>query len=199
MLELQYLITHCLLTPQLRWVSSGDIDMWHKGPRDLPNGKVRYLGKDYENRDKLPWEKINGVYVRDLHGRGWDRRGYADLLHHNGILENLTPYDKDNFVDKEEITWGATGVNSISRHLALEGGIHPVTHKKTGCWPFEELYSDTVFVVLSGYYKQTILDHPNIKIGGHYQVPNAGKTCPNFDVPEFCRSIGIEEKNILKL
>jgi hypothetical protein len=193
--RLQFLILHCLLTPRGRWITKGDLQMWHLGPKDLPSGKVRYFGKDYDSRDVLPLVKYNGVWIRDLHGRGWDRLGYADLIHYSGAIENLTPYDKDDFVDKEEITWGAVGVNSVSRHVALEGGIHPL-YGNNGCWPFAELYSDAQFIYLASYLKQTIQDHPQIKIMGHYQVPKAGKTCPNFDVPDFCRSIGINEVNI---
>jgi hypothetical protein len=164
------------------------------GPKDY-DGFVRFLGKDYPDRGALPMDLIAGLFPKNLYGRGWDRLGYADLLHSNGYIENITPYDDDDFVDKNEITWGAVGVNSISRHIALEGGIHP-NGDKNGCWPFEELYTDEQFVKLSSYLKQAILDYPYIKIAGHYQIPKAGKTCPNFDVPDFCRSIGIEEKNI---
>jgi N-acetylmuramoyl-L-alanine amidase len=193
--RLQYIVIHCLLTPKGRWISKGDIEMWHKGPRDLPNGDVRFLGKDYLYREELPLVKINGVWISKLHGRGWDRLGYADMIHHNGEIQNLTPYNDDDFVDSNEITWGAVGVNSISRHVALEGGIHP-SGSMNGMWKFEELYTDAQFVMLSAYLKQAILDYPDIKIIGHYQVPKAGKTCPNFDVPKFCKSIGIESKNI---
>jgi len=193
--RLQYIVIHCLLTPKGRWISKGDIEMWHKGPRDLPNGDVRFLGKDYLYREELPLVKINGVWISKLHGRGWDRLGYADMIHHNGEIQNLTPYNDDDFVDSNEITWGAVGVNSISRHVALEGGIHP-SGSMNGMWKFEELYTDAQFVMLSAYLKQAILDYPDIKIIGHYQVPKAEKTCPNFDVPKFCKSIGIESKNI---
>lgn len=194
--QLQYIVVHCLQTPYLRWVTKAELESWHKGPRDLPGGKVRFLGKDYDSRDVLPLVKINGVWVKNLHGRGWDRLGYADIIHHTGEIENVTPYDKDDFVDQEEITWGAVGVNSISRHVALEGGIHPKTRETSGFWLFEELYTDEQFVMLAGYVKQTILDHPEVKIIGHYQVPRANKTCPNFVVNKFCQDIGLEEKNI---
>jgi len=163
----------------------------------LLNGKVRFLGRDYNSREDLPLVKINGVWVSKLHGRGWDRLGYADMIHHSGDIENLTPYDQDDFVDKDEITWGAVGVNSISRHVALEGGIHPVQGMKSLHYKFEELYSDQQFVMLSAYLKQAILDYPDIKIIGHYQVPGANKTCPNFLVPYFCRDIGIPEHNYI--
>lgn len=193
--ELQYIVVHCLLTPITRWTTKGDLEMWHKGPRDLPNGKVRFLGKDYQNREQLPSYQLNGVLASKLHGRGWDRLGYADIIHNNGEIENITPYNNDNFVDKEEITWGAVGVNSISRHVALEGGIHE-SGQTTGLWEFEELYTDEQFVMLAAYLNQAVQDHPNIHIVGHRDMPNTNKTCPNFVVAKFCRDIGINEINI---
>jgi N-acetylmuramoyl-L-alanine amidase len=194
--RLQYIVIHCLLTPKGRWISKGDIEMWHKGPRDLLNGKVRFLGRDYNSREELPMVKINGVWVSKLHGRGWDRLGYADMIHHNGEIQNLTPYNEDDFVDSSEMTWGAVGINSISRHVALEGGIHPKSGELNGIWPFEELYSDEQFVMLAGYIKQAIVDYPWIEIIGHNQVPGSGKTCPNFDVLQFCHNIGVKAKNV---
>lgn len=170
--------------------------MWHKGPRDLPNGKVRFLGKDYNSREELPMVKLNGVWVKNIHGRGWDRFGYADVIHHTGEIENITPYDKDDFVDREEITWGAVGVNSVSRHVALEGGIHPIQGNRLGFWAFDELYTDEQFVMLASYLKQAILDYPWINIIGHTEVPNANKSCPNFRVGRFCQDIGINNENI---
>ena len=138
---------------------------------------------------------MEGIFVKNLHGRGWDRYGYADIIEPDGDIINITPYDEDDFVDSNEITWGAVGVNSISRHIALAGGIHP-DGRKNGQWPFEEIYTDEQFVMLSAYYNQTVKDNPDIKIVGHYEIPNAGKTCPNFNVADFCRSIGIPKKNI---
>lgn len=192
--RLLYLIIHCLLTPKMRWITKEELAMWHKGPRDLKNGNVRYMGRDYNSRDELPLVKINGIWISKIHGRGWDRFGYADLIHHNGEIENITPYNEDNYVDSDEITWGAVGINSVSRHVALEGGI-AFSGKTVGHWDFEELYTDAQFVSLAGYVKQAILDYPEIKVIGHYQSMNTHKTCPNFNVPHWLESIGVSEKN----
>jgi N-acetyl-anhydromuramyl-L-alanine amidase AmpD len=142
---------------------------------------------------------FNGKYLKlnnKLHGNGWDRLGYADIIHQNGEIENVTPYDKDDFVDREEVTWGAVGINSVSRHIALEGGIHPSNWRMWGTWKFEELYTNAQFVSLSAYLKQAILDYPWIKIIGHRDVPNANKMCPNTNILQLCRDIGIKENNI---
>ena len=198
-MRLIYLVTHCLDTPRGRHVSKEEVMQWHLSPLDVfdRNGKfwyVLYLGKKYPSRDALPKDEFMGVPVHKLHGRGWTRIGYSDILHTNGEIENVTPYNNDDNVDPWEITNGATGVNSISRHIALEGGWLGL--KKSVIAEFHELYPDEMFISLSAYYKQAIKDHPHIRIIGHNQIPNAGKTCPNFDVSKFCRNIGVPEINI---
>jgi len=30
--RLQYIVVHCLDTPRGRWITKGDLEMWHKGP-----------------------------------------------------------------------------------------------------------------------------------------------------------------------
>jgi N-acetylmuramoyl-L-alanine amidase len=194
--RLQYIVVHCLDTPRGRWITKGDLEMWHKGPRDLLNGKVRFLGRDYTSREDLPMVKINGVWVKKLNGRGWDRLGYADLIHHSGDIENLTSYDKDDFVDSDEITWGAVGINSVSRHVALEGGIHPVQGQKPIFFDFMELYTHRQWHALEDYLKQAVVDHPWVKIIGHSQV--AYKSCPNTSIPEYCQHIGIPKENYIE-
>jgi N-acetylmuramoyl-L-alanine amidase len=125
-------------------------------------------------------------------GRGWKQVGYSDLIHLDGIIENLVPYNNDDIVDVWEITNGASGVNSVSRHVVYAGGVSADDVKKardTRTW-LQELAMIT-------YVKETIARHPNIKVAGHNQF-NSGKACPSFDVPSWCRKIGIPEKNIYK-
>lgn len=122
-------------------------------------------------------------------GNGWTRVGYSDLLQPNGELQNMVPYDEDMFVEDDEMTWGAAGHNSRSRHICIIGGMD-----KNG------KNVDTVTIqqksALEAYIKRTISFHANIKIAGHCQL-DPRKTCPNFNVPEFLRSINISEKHIL--
>lgn len=194
--RIQYIVAHALETPKGRWITKGDIDMWHMGPLDLPGGKVKFLGKVYRDRNTLPDVKINRVPIHRLYGRGWDRSGYADIMEPNGDIINITPYNWDAFVDKKEITWGAVGVNTVSRHVALAGGIHPVTGETNGTWEFKELYTYAQFVYFSSYLKRAVKKYPWVKIIGHGDVPGTDKTCPNIDMSQFCRNIGIDEKNI---
>jgi len=122
-------------------------------------------------------------------GRGWKQVGYADMIHLDGRVENLVPYNNDDIVDVWEITNGASGINSISRHVVYVGGVDANDVKKardTRTW-LQEL-------AMIKYVKETIARHPNIKVAGHNQF--AKKACPSFDVPKWLSAIGIPKKNI---
>ncbi|MGM0527281.1 MAG: hypothetical protein ACQERS_02625 [Bacteroidota bacterium] len=67
-------------------------------------------------------QPIAGQHIEILKGRGWDRLGYSDLFKRDGSVINLTPYNGDDIIQAHEMTWGAAGVNGISRHIVLEGG-----------------------------------------------------------------------------
>lgn len=117
--------------------------------------------------------------------RGWKRYGYSDIFTQNGSIINLTPFDQDDEVDYNEMTWGVKGFNGVSRHVVYAGG-------KGG-----DTRTFACIAAMRTYYHYTILRHPDIKICGHNQLDPINKAfCPGFDVPAFCRAIGIPEKNI---
>ena len=55
-------------------------------------------------------------------GRGWSQVGYADMIHLDGSVENLVPYNRDDKVDAWEITNGVAGINYMARHVVYVGG-----------------------------------------------------------------------------
>jgi N-acetylmuramoyl-L-alanine amidase len=131
-------------------------------------------------------------------GRGWDRVGYSDMIHIDGSLENLTPYNQDNKVDPWEMTWGARGINSRSRHVVYTGGTKiVVVTDDEGSTP-NIVPADTRTLAqldtMEVYAKYMIKRHPLIQVGGHNQF--AKKACPSFDVIAWAESIGIPKKNI---
>ena len=126
--------------------------------------------------------------------RGWSRLGYSDIIHRDGIVQNLTPYNEDEYVQNHEMTWGASGVNSISRHIVLSGGL--TEEGKSSKMHFSKLYTIPQFYSLAYACYRFLYKHPDCKIGGHYQFANKG--CPNFDIQFFLRTIGIDEKNIVQ-
>ena len=173
-------------------------------------GKLEYLiahctatpeGRDIKKEDIIRWH----MSPKKDGGRGWDRLGYSDMIYLDGSLINLTPYNQDSKVDPWEITWGAKGVNSKSRHFVYAGGldIHPeLCHMEN----LDELEFNEKYVpadtrtpaqldTMEIYIKYMIKRHPHIKVGGHDQV--SSKPCPSFNMTKYLRSIGVSEKNIL--
>lgn len=187
--KLKYLFVHCTATPAGRAVSSKDLDHWHLSPKDLSTGEVRYMKKIYQSREHLPNIKLHGTLIKDLYGRGWSKVGYSDMIHINGTLENLISYNEDNWVDSSEISNGASGFNSNSRHIVIVGG------KGFNEADFDEVLSPEQFIALQIYIKEFLGKHPDCEVLGHYQV-NPHKGCPGFNVPEYLRFISIPEKYI---
>lgn len=121
-------------------------------------------------------------------GRGWKQVGYTDLLHLDGKVERLVPNNEDAFVDGWEITNGATGINSASRHIVYAGGL-----SRDG-----KMAKDTRTILQREALKKYVIDFvkrfPGVQVAGHNQF--ASKACPSFNVPAWLREIGVSYKNI---
>lgn len=116
-------------------------------------------------------------------GRGWRQVGYTDLFHLDGSVERLVNNNEDGNVDPWEITNGAAGYNSVSRHIVYAGGCDASMRPK-----------DTRTEAQKEALKKYVLDfhakHPDVRIVGHNQL--AAKACPSFDVPQWLATIGIK-------
>lgn len=117
-------------------------------------------------------------------GRGWKQVGYTDLFHLDGRVERLVANNEDANVDPWEITNGAAGYNSVSRHVVYAGGCNAGMKPK-----------DTRTAAQKEALRKYVLDfharHPAVKIVGHNQL--AAKACPSFDVAAWLLEIGIEQ------
>lgn len=188
MSRLTHLIIHYSATPAGREVTSDQLRQWHLGPAKVATG-FKYKGKIYPTTGDLPKETIGGVLVEKLiGGRGWRQVGYADMIHLDGRIENLVPYNEDENVDPWEITNGIMAANELydnARHILYVGG-------GTG----QDTRTEAQKISLIHKVKETIGRHPDILVMGHNQVDKTG--CPGFKVPDWLRSIGVDEKNISK-
>ena len=119
-------------------------------------------------------------------GRGWKQVGYTDLFHLDGSVERLVKNNEDMSVDPWEVTNGAAGYNSVSRHIVYAGGVDANDVNKA---------VDTRTPTQKEAMKRYVLDFhrrfPGVRIVGHNQL--AAKACPSFDVPEWLESIGIKQ------
>lgn len=193
-MKLTHYVIHCTATPAGRDVTSDQLKQWHIGPAKLPDGRLKYKGNTYPTADHLPKEKIGGIDIKNLiGGRGWKQVGYADLIHLDGRVENIVPYNEDNVVDGNEITNGILWSSPLflsSRHIVYAGGMD-VRNKKP-----EDTKTPEQFISLKNKVFETIGRHPDILVIGHNQIDP--RACPSFNVPEWLALIGVPEKNISK-
>lgn len=119
-------------------------------------------------------------------GRGWKQVGYTDLFHLDGKIERLVKNNEDAVVDSWEITNGATGYNSSSRHIVYVGGV--LKDGKTS----SDTRTAAQLSALEKYVKDFHKRFPAVKIIGHNEI--AKKACPSFDVQVWLESIGIKQK-----
>ena len=119
-------------------------------------------------------------------GRGWQQVGYTDLFHLDGSVERLVNNNEDAWVDTWEVTNGAKGYNSVSRHIVYAGGCNE--HMKP---------EDTRTAQQREAMKQYVLafqrKHPNVRIVGHGELPDVHKSCPSFSVAAWLKEIGINQ------
>ena len=117
-------------------------------------------------------------------GRGWKQVGYTDMIHLDGKVERLVGNNEDAEVDPWEITNGAAGYNSTSRHVVYVGGVAKDgrTAKDTRTPAQRE--------AMEAYVKDFNKRFPSIPIVGHNQL--AAKACPSFDVPAWLKEIGVK-------
>ena len=118
-------------------------------------------------------------------GRGWKQVGYTDMIHLDGRVERLVANNEDSNVDPWEITNGATGYNSISRHIVYVGGCEAHTQKP------KDTRTAAQIEALKRYVLEFHRKHPTVKIVGHNEL--SAKACPSFDVPQWLESIGIKQ------
>jgi len=119
-------------------------------------------------------------------GRGWSQVGYTDMIHLDGTVERLVKNNEDANVDPWEITNGAKGYNSTSRHIVYVGGV-----SVDGKTP-KDTRTEKQKASMKKYVEDFHSRFPSVRIMGHNQL--AAKACPSFDVPSWLKEIGINQK-----
>jgi tartrate dehydratase beta subunit/fumarate hydratase class I family protein len=117
-------------------------------------------------------------------GRGWSQVGYTDIIHLDGKVERLVKNNEDAYVDSWEVTNGAAGYNSNSRHIVYVGGV-----SKDGKTPRDTRTPEQA-AAMEKYVKDFHDRFPEVKIIGHNGV--SAKACPSFDVQKWLSEIGIK-------
>lgn len=142
-------------------------------------------GREVSKEDIIRWHTA----PKSKGGRGWSQVGYSELIHLDGTIEELVPYNDDDIVDSWEVTNGALGMNFKSRHIVYVGGCDKNMKPK-------DTRTQAQKDALEMYVKAHTTLHPNWKIAGHNHF--ARKACPSFDVEKWLESIYVQEKNIYR-
>lgn len=136
--------------------------------------------------------EVTGDDIRRMHlspvskgGRGWQQVGYTDIIHLDGTVERLVNNNEDANVDPWEITNGAKGYNSVSRHVVYAGGM-----TKDMSQP-KDTRTPAQLKAMEAYVKDFHERFPGVRIIGHNEV--AAKACPSFDVQKWLSSIDINQ------
>lgn len=134
---------------------------------------------------------VTAAQIRQWHtspvsagGRGWKQVGYTDLIHTDGRVERLVNNNEDANVDPWEVTNGAVGYNSVSRHVVYAGGCDNKMNPK-------DTRTAAQLKAMEAYVKDFHRRFPDVRIIGHNEI--AAKACPSFDVQKWLKSIGINQ------
>lgn len=136
--------------------------------------------------------EVSAADIRRMHtspvsagGRGWKQVGYTDLIHLDGTVERLVENNEDAWVDNWEITNGAKGYNSVSRHVVYAGGMDRDMKAP------KDTRTAAQHKAMATYVKDFHRRFPGVRIIGHNEV--AAKACPSFDVQRWLKTIGINQ------
>lgn len=115
-------------------------------------------------------------------GRGWKQVGYTDMIHLNGGVERLVDNNEDADVDPWEVTNGAAGYNSVSRHVVYVGGVAP--DGRTA----KDTRTAAQKAALERYVRLFHRRFPKVRIVGHNEL-NRSKACPSFNVQKWLETV----------
>ena len=125
--------------------------------------------------DTYPSMNIGATEIRKWHtDKGWRDIGYHYVIRRDGTIEKGR--------EDDVIGAHARGMNEISLGICLVGG----KNKKTGKPQVDYTYKQWQ-ALKDLCIKLKKVD--NYTIIGHNNVPNSGKTCPNFNVKEWAKGL----------
>lgn len=131
-------------------------------------------------------------------GRGWKQVGYTDLFRLDGSVERLVDNNEDANVNPWEVTNGAKGYNSISRHIVYAGGCDKsMKPKDTRTCEQKKAMARYVLDFHQRFPDVKIIGHrdlsPDLNGNGKIESFEWQKACPSFEVSEWLKSIGINQ------
>ena len=113
--------------------------------------------------------------------KGWQCIGYHYVIRRNGKIEEGR--------DKDAVGAHASDWNDSSVGICMVGGVDADNINKA-----ENNFTAEQFESLHELLLELQLYYPNAKIQGHRDFPKVAKACPSFDVAEWLKEVGGENK-----
>ena len=142
----------------------------------------------------LSYDRIYKNFIEDKYLHNYDEYYFRNqqVKHPEGgwrhlrsdEVERLVKNNEDAEVAPWEITNGAKGYNSVSRHVVYVGGCDELMRPK-------DTRTAAQMDAMMRYVRDFHQRFPDVRIIGHNQV--SAKNCPCFDVPEWLKKIGINQ------
>lgn len=110
----------------------------------------------------------------------WDRPGYRHFITRDGTIYTLRAFNADEYIDYNEMTWGASGYNNVSIHIAYDGGLDKNKKAVDTRTPEQRASLSAIIAIYKGL-------HPKASVIGHRNLSK--KACPSFDAKNEYSSI----------
>lgn len=106
--------------------------------------------------------------------RRWSKPGYNLVVHFDGSIDTLVPYDLNGYVEWDEVSYGVKGRNSVSINIAYTGGIDKYGNPKDTRTKAQK--NSLVYIV-----EKLRCEFPWIQVISHRDHLGVSKACPSFD------------------
>jgi N-acetylmuramoyl-L-alanine amidase len=134
-------------------------------------------------------QRIEDLFYID---KGWSRVGYSKVIHLDGEKSVFVEHDGDDWINSNEITYGARGHNSTSKHISYVGGVDKKGKPK-------DTRTKEQYLAMVELIREELEAHPDVLILGHNQFKGVNKACPSFSVEQFLDEINDADKYKKKL
>lgn len=117
--------------------------------------------------------------------KGWDRPGYNEIIELDGHRFIAVPYNLDDKVSRNEITYGVANYNSVTLNIAYVGGVDKKLKPKD---TRTKAQKETIDKIIKEFQKNI----PDIIVMGHRDFfPKYArlKECPSYDVKKEVKNL----------
>lgn len=124
-------------------------------------------------------------FMKFFKKKGWDRPGYNEIVELDGHRFVAVPYNLDNKVSSNEITYGVANYNSVTLNISYVGGVDKKLKPKD---TRTKAQKESINKIIKEFQQNV----PNIIVLGHRDFfPKYArlKECPSYDVKKELKNL----------